>query len=130
MLGEAGGARPGGSRRASGRPIIAEMRREYAEGCNQDALRLLLAHRLPTPALAQRPLTHAALQPDHVPHAAPGRAAEPAERPQRRVDPPPHSQVVLAGSGSRPVPGTGSTGGARGVSSWAMTKPARQTRCR
>jgi hypothetical protein len=51
-------------------------------------LRLFHAHRPATPALPQRPLADRALQADDVPDAAPGRAAETAERIERFADTP------------------------------------------
>jgi len=68
---------------------------QHSQGRDQDALSLLLAHRPAAPALPDRPLAHAPLQPDHVPDAAPRRAADPAQRLHRLVHPAPGIELPL-----------------------------------
>jgi hypothetical protein len=76
-----GDQEPGRSGRpASGCLLMAEMPREHPEGCNHDTLSLLLSDWPTTPALADCPIPHAALQADHMPHARPRRARDAAER--------------------------------------------------
>jgi hypothetical protein len=58
---------------------------QYPKRRNQDALGLLVSDRPATPALTHRPLPHATLQPDDMPHARARRAADPAQRPHRVV---------------------------------------------
>jgi hypothetical protein len=60
--------------------------RQHPQRRHQDPLRLLHPHRPAAPALAQRPLADRALQPDDVPHAAAGGAAEAAEGIERLAD--------------------------------------------
>jgi hypothetical protein len=67
-------------------PTIPQVRRQDPEPRDQNAARGLMVDDGPsTPALSDRPLAHAALQADDMPHARTRRAADPAQRGHRLV---------------------------------------------
>src|SRR5512132_4391646 len=62
---------------------VSVMPLQHAQARDHDPLRLFDPYRPAAPPLPHRPLADRALQPDDVPQARAGRAAEPAESVQR-----------------------------------------------